>query len=138
MGSSFFIGLFIYFLNYLCTYLFVVAGVDAATSVDVHPSGGQLIVGGENMKLYFYDIELSSRVFKILRAHTRAITTAVFHPTMPLMATSSYDGCVSCRLLYAFSVAHRFNEYATLYLHIVWLEVDISVLKFNGDCSIGK
>ncbi|KAL8439511.1 hypothetical protein Efla_001442 [Eimeria flavescens] len=69
-------------------------GADSATSVDVHQSGSHLIVGGENGKLYVFDIELSARVFKIFRSHAQAITQAVFHPALPLMATSSLDGTV--------------------------------------------
>ncbi|KAL8270691.1 hypothetical protein Esti_005390 [Eimeria stiedai] len=76
-------------------------GADSASSLDIHLSGGQLVVGAENSRLYFFDVELSSRVFKVFRAHAHAITHAAFHPSLPLLATSSLDGTVQvyhCRV----------------------------------------
>ncbi|XP_026191068.1 ribosome biogenesis protein BOP1 [Cyclospora cayetanensis] len=76
-------------------------GVESVSSVSVHPSGSQLLVGGENSKLYFFDLELSKRVFKVFRAHKHAISSVAFHETLPLMASSSMDGTVQvyhCRV----------------------------------------
>ncbi|OEH78863.1 ribosome biogenesis protein bop1 [Cyclospora cayetanensis] len=76
-------------------------GVESVSSLSVHPSGSQLLVGGENSKLYFFDLELSKRVFKVFRAHKHAISSVAFHQTLPLMASSSMDGTVQvyhCRV----------------------------------------
>jgi ribosome biogenesis protein ERB1 len=35
--------------------------------MDVHPSGDHLIVGGYDRKLYWFDLELSEKPYKILR-----------------------------------------------------------------------
>jgi len=35
--------------------------------MDVHPSGDHLIVGGYDRKLYWFDLELSDKPYKIMR-----------------------------------------------------------------------
>jgi ribosome biogenesis protein ERB1 len=37
------------------------------SSMDVHPSGDHLIVGGYDRKLCWFDLELSARPYKVLR-----------------------------------------------------------------------
>jgi ribosome biogenesis protein ERB1 len=79
--------------------------------MDVHPSGDHLIVGGYDRKLCWFDLELSSKPYKIMRCvispaplastltgssryHSRAIRSLHFHPTYPLFASSSDDGAI--------------------------------------------
>jgi len=64
------------------------------SSMDVHPSGDHLIVGGYDRKLCWFDLELSDKPYKILRYHTRALRSVHFHPTYPLFASSSDDGSI--------------------------------------------
>ncbi|KAH9943090.1 ribosome biogenesis protein ERB1 [Epithele typhae] len=64
------------------------------SSMDVHPSGDHLIVGGYDRKLCWFDLELSDKPYKILRYHARALRSVAFHPTYPLFASSSDDGSI--------------------------------------------
>ncbi|KAK7470871.1 Ribosome biogenesis protein erb1 [Stygiomarasmius scandens] len=69
-------------------------GIKWISSLDVHPSGDHLIVGGYDRKLCWFDLELSDKPYKILRYHSRAIRSLHFHPTYPLFASSSDDGSI--------------------------------------------
>ncbi|KAG0705450.1 NUC169 domain-containing protein [Suillus ampliporus] len=69
-------------------------GIKWISSMDVHPSGDHIIVGGYDRKLCWFDLELSEKPYKILRYHTRAIRSLHFHPTYPLFASSSDDGSI--------------------------------------------
>lgn len=42
-------------------------GIKWISSMDVHPSGDHLIVGGYDRKLCWFDLELSEKPFKVLR-----------------------------------------------------------------------
>ncbi|KAI0699424.1 ribosome biogenesis protein ERB1 [Cytidiella melzeri] len=69
-------------------------GIKWISSMDVHPLGDHLIVGGYDRKLCWFDLELSDKPYKVLRYHTRAIRSLHFHPTYPLFASSSDDGSI--------------------------------------------
>ncbi|KNZ74417.1 Ribosome biogenesis protein ERB1 [Termitomyces sp. J132] len=69
-------------------------GIKWISSMDVHPSGDHLIVGGYDRKLCWFDLELSDKPYKILRYHTRAIRSLNFHSSYPLFASSSDDGSI--------------------------------------------
>lgn len=69
-------------------------GIRWISSMDVHPSGDHLIVGGYDRKLCWFDLDLSSKPYKVLRYHARAIRAVQFHPVYPLFASSSDDGTV--------------------------------------------
>ncbi|KAF9057381.1 NUC169 domain-containing protein [Panaeolus papilionaceus] len=69
-------------------------GIRWISSMDVHPSGDHLIVGGYDRKLCWFDLELSEKPYKVLRYHSRAIRSLHFHPTYPLFASSSDDGSI--------------------------------------------
>ncbi|KAK7060306.1 Ribosome biogenesis protein erb1 [Paramarasmius palmivorus] len=72
----------------------LIPGIKWISSMDVHPSGDHLIVGGYDRKLCWFDLELSDKPYKILRYHSRAIRSLHFHPTYPLFASSSDDGSI--------------------------------------------
>lgn len=42
-------------------------GIKWISSMDVHPSGDHLIVGGYDRKLCWFDLELSDKPYKVLR-----------------------------------------------------------------------
>ncbi|KAF8639737.1 hypothetical protein AX17_000999 [Amanita inopinata Kibby_2008] len=69
-------------------------GIRWISSMDVHPSGDHLIVGGYDRKLCWFDLELSDKPYKVLRYHSRAIRSLHFHPSYPLFASSSDDGSI--------------------------------------------
>lgn len=70
------------------------------SSFDFHPSsstssgGENLIVGSYDRRLLWHDLDLSSRPYKILRYHRKAIRAVKFHPggRYPLFADASDDG----------------------------------------------
>ncbi|KAI0069034.1 BOP1NT-domain-containing protein [Artomyces pyxidatus] len=73
----------------------LIPGIRWISSMDVHPSGDHLIVGGYDRKLCWFDLELSEKPYKIMRYyHSRAIRSLHFHPTYPLFASSSDDGSI--------------------------------------------
>ncbi|QRV91242.1 ribosome biogenesis protein ERB1 [Ceratobasidium sp. AG-Ba] len=69
-------------------------GIRWISSMDVHPSGDHIIVGGYDRKLCWFDLELSQKPYKVLRYHTRAIRALRFHATQPLFASASDDGTI--------------------------------------------
>ncbi|KAF9263625.1 BOP1NT-domain-containing protein [Marasmius fiardii PR-910] len=72
----------------------LIPGIKWISSMDVHPSGDHLIVGGYDRKLCWFDLQLSDKPYKILRYHSRAIRSLQFHPIYPLFASSSDDGTI--------------------------------------------
>ncbi|KAF9485377.1 ribosome biogenesis protein ERB1 [Pholiota conissans] len=72
----------------------LIPGIKWISSMDVHPSGDHLIVGGYDRKLCWFDLELSEKPYKVLRYHSRAIRSLQFHPAYPLFASSSDDGSI--------------------------------------------
>ncbi|KAF8164972.1 ribosome biogenesis protein ERB1 [Crassisporium funariophilum] len=69
-------------------------GIRWISSMDIHPLGDHLIVGGYDRKLCWFDLELSDKPYKVLRYHSRAIRSLHFHPSYPLFASSSDDGSI--------------------------------------------
>ncbi|KIO30016.1 hypothetical protein M407DRAFT_14428 [Tulasnella calospora MUT 4182] len=64
------------------------------SSMDIHPTGDHLIVGGYDKKLMWFDLDLGNKPYKVLRYHTKAIRSVAFSPTYPLFASSSDDGTI--------------------------------------------
>jgi ribosome biogenesis protein ERB1 len=70
------------------------------SSFDIHPTssttsgGDNLIVGSYDRRLLWHDVDLSSRPYKTLRYHSKAIRAVKFHPggRYPLFADASDDG----------------------------------------------
>ncbi|KAK9829975.1 hypothetical protein WJX72_008983 [[Myrmecia] bisecta] len=64
------------------------------TSLAVHPTGDHVIVGSEDKRLAWYDLDLSAKPYKALRYHTYALRSVAYHRSYPLFASSSDDGSV--------------------------------------------
>jgi ribosome biogenesis protein ERB1 len=65
------------------------------SSIDVHPGGDNLLVGSYDRRLLWHDLDLSSRPYKTLRYHEKAIRAVRFHAGgLPLFADASDDGTV--------------------------------------------
>ncbi|KAI1335675.1 ribosome biogenesis protein erb1 [Xylariaceae sp. FL0016] len=63
------------------------------SSIDVHPGGDNLIISSYDRRLLWHDLEMSSRPYKTLRFHEKAIRTVKFHRGQyPLFADASDDG----------------------------------------------
>ncbi|KAI7754053.1 hypothetical protein M8C21_009568 [Ambrosia artemisiifolia] len=67
------------------------AGVREISSVSIHPGGDNVIVGSKDGKLCWFDMDLSSKPYKILKSHPKDITSVAFHRNYPLFASSSDD-----------------------------------------------
>lgn len=63
------------------------------SSFDVHPGGDNLIVGSYDRRLLWHDLDLSTRPYKTMRFHQKAIRAVKFHKGgFPLFADASDDG----------------------------------------------
>ena len=63
------------------------------SSFDIHPGGDNLIVGSYDKRLLWHDLDLSTRPYKTLRYHKKAIRAVKFHQGgLPLFADASDDG----------------------------------------------
>lgn len=72
----------------------LITGGGIITSFDIHPSGDHVIVGSEDRRLAWYDLDLSPRPYRSLRYHEHAVRAASFHRSYPLFASSSDDATV--------------------------------------------
>lgn len=69
-------------------------GSGAAVALAVHPRGDHVLVGGEGGAASWFDLDLASEPFRVLRYHNAAVRAAAFHPRYPLFATAGDDGAV--------------------------------------------
>ncbi|XP_034691408.1 ribosome biogenesis protein BOP1 homolog isoform X1 [Vitis riparia] len=66
-------------------------GLREVSSIAVHPAGDNVIVGSREGKLCWFDMDLSSQPYRILKCHPKDITNVAFHHSYPLFATCSDD-----------------------------------------------
>lgn len=66
-------------------------GVREISSISVHPGGDNIIVGSREGKLSWFDMDLSSQPYRILKSHPKDITNVAFHRSYPLFASCSDD-----------------------------------------------
>lgn len=66
-------------------------GLREVSSLAVHPAGDNIIVGSREGKLCWFDLDLSSKPYKILRCHPKDINNVAFHRSYPLFASCSDD-----------------------------------------------
>uniref|UniRef100_A0A8U7NYQ4 Ribosome biogenesis protein BOP1 n=1 Tax=Corvus moneduloides TaxID=1196302 RepID=A0A8U7NYQ4_CORMO len=64
------------------------------SSMAVHPGGDNVICGSYDSKLAWFDLDLSTRPYRVLRHHRRALRSVAFHRRYPLFASGSDDGTV--------------------------------------------
>lgn len=57
-------------------------------------SGDNIIVGSYDLRLSWFDLDLSNKPYKTLRYHKKAIRSVAFHERYPLFASASDDGTV--------------------------------------------
>mmetsp|Transcript_18446 Transcript_18446/g.51668 ORF Transcript_18446/g.51668 Transcript_18446/m.51668 type:complete len:718 (-) Transcript_18446:1514-3667(-) len=72
----------------------LIGGSGVITSMDVHPGGNNVIVGCEDNRLLWFDMDLSTKPYRSLKYHSKPVRGATFHKAYPLFATSSDDGTV--------------------------------------------
>lgn len=64
------------------------------SSIAVHPGGDNVICGSYDCRLSWFDLDLSTKPYKTLRHHRRAVRSVAFHRSYPLFASASDDGSV--------------------------------------------
>lgn len=64
------------------------------SSMAVHPAGDNLICGSYDSKLAWFDLDLSTKPYRVLRHHKKALRSVAFHQHYPLFASGSDDGSV--------------------------------------------
>ncbi|XP_065520989.1 ribosome biogenesis protein BOP1 isoform X2 [Lathamus discolor] len=64
------------------------------SSMAIHPGGDNIICGSYDSKLAWFDLDLSTRPYQVLRHHKRALRSVAFHKRYPLFASASDDGTV--------------------------------------------
>lgn len=72
----------------------LVSGLKWISSLHVHPSGDNIIIGSYDKRLCWFDMDLSTKPYKVLRHHKKAVRQVAFHPRYPLFASASDDGSV--------------------------------------------
>ena len=58
--------------------------------MEAHPGGDNIVVGSYDMRVCWFDLDLSSRPYKTIRNHKGAVRRIVFHPKYVIVS------CVSC------------------------------------------
>lgn len=66
------------------------------SALDIHPGGDNILVGSYDKRLLWHDLDLSSKPYKTMRYHEKAIRSVAYHQGtgMPLFASASDDGTV--------------------------------------------
>ncbi|XP_030076591.1 ribosome biogenesis protein BOP1 isoform X2 [Microcaecilia unicolor] len=64
------------------------------SSIAIHPGGDNVICGSYDSKLAWFDLDLSTKPYKVLRHHKKALRAVAFHKHYPLFASGSDDGSV--------------------------------------------
>ncbi|KAL3150329.1 Ribosome biogenesis protein 1 [Trebouxia sp. C0010 RCD-2024] len=72
----------------------LIGGSGSITSMAIHPGGDHVIVGSEDKRLAWYDLDLSTKPYRALRYHSHALRSVAFHKKYPLFASASDDASV--------------------------------------------
>ncbi|GIL57090.1 hypothetical protein Vafri_12368 [Volvox africanus] len=72
----------------------LLGGGGSISCIAVHPSGDHVLVGSDDKRVAWYDMDLSTKPYKALRYHQQAPRSVSYHRSYPLFASSSDDGTV--------------------------------------------
>ncbi|KAM9384013.1 ribosome biogenesis protein bop1 [Pholidichthys leucotaenia] len=64
------------------------------SSMAIHPGGDHVICGSYDCKLSWFDLDLSTKPYRMLRHHKKAVRSVAYHRKYPLFASASDDGSV--------------------------------------------
>ena len=67
------------------------SGAKWISSIAIHPGGDNVLVGTFDKKVQWYDLDLSSLPYQVLRYHTNAVRDVQFHRRYPLFASCGDD-----------------------------------------------
>lgn len=93
--------------------------------------GDNVLVGTYDRRLFWFDLDLSTKPYQALRHHGKGIRAVAYHKRYPLFASGSDDctAIVSHGMVYKYVSCFSF----LLYLMPQWFHVLIYVLTFNSD-----
>ncbi|EGC36633.1 hypothetical protein DICPUDRAFT_150881 [Dictyostelium purpureum] len=69
----------------------LITGCRYISSIDIHPGGDNVIMGGYDKRVSWFDLDLSTRPYKVLNYHKMAVRKVIYHPTLPIFASCSDD-----------------------------------------------
>jgi ribosome biogenesis protein ERB1 len=72
----------------------IVTPIKWISSMDVHPSGDHIILGGYDRRVCWFDLDMSTQPYKNLKYHLKGVRKVQFHKRYPLFASCSDDGKV--------------------------------------------
>ena len=64
------------------------------SSISIHPKGDNFIVGTYDKRVLWFDMDMGSKPYKVLKYSDKAVRKVDFHPKYPLFASASDDGSV--------------------------------------------
>ncbi|CAG11653.1 unnamed protein product, partial [Tetraodon nigroviridis] len=64
------------------------------SSMAIHPGGDHVICGSYDCRLSWFDLDLSTKPYRMLRHHKKAVRGVAYHRLYPLFASGSDDGSV--------------------------------------------
>eukprot|EP00172_Hildenbrandia_rubra_P000884 Plantae.Rhodophyta-Hildenbrandia_rubra.ctg14992.p1 GENE.Plantae.Rhodophyta-Hildenbrandia_rubra.ctg14992~~Plantae.Rhodophyta-Hildenbrandia_rubra.ctg14992.p1 ORF type:complete len:769 (-),score=123.24 Plantae.Rhodophyta-Hildenbrandia_rubra.ctg14992:101-2407(-) len=67
-------------------------GVKYISSMAVHPSGDHVLVSSYDKRTCWFDMDLSTKPYKSVGNHRKAVRAVAFHPRLPLWADAADDG----------------------------------------------
>lgn len=70
-------------------------GVKWLNSFDIHPRGDNVITSSYDKKVTWQDMDLSTKPYKTLRYHEKAVRDVKFHKQLPLFCSASDDGQIN-------------------------------------------
>ncbi|CAK9295887.1 unnamed protein product [Gordionus sp. m RMFG-2023] len=93
------------------------------SSLAIHPSGDNLIVGSYDNKVAWFDIDLACRPYKILKFHSTSVRAVAFHSKLPLFASASEDSSliITHGMVYKTSFPRHWESATFLILRITHL-----------------
>lgn len=74
----------------------LISGAKWIGSITVHPNGDHVVIGSYDRRTVWFDLDFSTKPYKTLQYHDRAVRRASFHQgKYPLLACASDDASVS-------------------------------------------
>mmetsp|Transcript_13468 Transcript_13468/g.48998 ORF Transcript_13468/g.48998 Transcript_13468/m.48998 type:complete len:751 (-) Transcript_13468:191-2443(-) len=67
-------------------------GVRGISCMSIHPGGDNLLVGSNDAKVCWFDLDLSVKPYKSMAHHRYGVRGVAYHNSYPLFATTSDDG----------------------------------------------
>merc|ERR1712241_1018557 len=73
----------------------LISGAKWISSLAIHPGGDNLLTGTYDKKVQWYDLDLSSMPYQVLRYHTNAVRDVQYHRRYPLFASCGDDNNIT-------------------------------------------